>query len=124
MAGGAFRYACSGDVGDAAQGAGEPAVVELQGAGQVGAVTAVGVVPGGGQGGQFPDGVGVAGPAVPQLVAAVVSAEHGIGPLPQLGQLRRMCLAVQVRPVPACRPASGASSAATRPAADRFPYSG
>ena len=24
---------------------------------------------------------------------------------------------------PACRPASGASSAATRPAADRFPYS-
>ena len=66
----ALRYAGTGDVGDAAHGAGEPAVVELQGAGQVGPLAAVGVVPGGGQGGQFPDGVDVAGPAVPQLIAA------------------------------------------------------
>ncbi len=81
----AFRHACPGDGGDAAHGAGEPAVVELQGAGQVGPVAAVGVVPCGGQGGQFPDGVDVASPAVPQLVPAVMLAEHGIGPLPQLG---------------------------------------
>ena len=92
---GAFRHAGPGDVGDAAHGAGEPAVVELQGAGQAGALAAVGVVPCGGQGGQLPDGVDVAGPALPQLIAAVVPAEHGIGPLPQLGQLRPMRLPVQ-----------------------------
>jgi hypothetical protein len=95
----AFRHAGAGDVGDAAHGAGEPAVVELQGAGQVGALTAVDVVPSGGQGRQLPDGVDVAGPAVPQLITGVVSAEHGIGPLPQLGQLRRVGLAVQANPV-------------------------
>ena len=42
---GAFRDACAGDVGDAAHGAGEPAVVELQGAAQVGARAAIGMVP-------------------------------------------------------------------------------
>jgi hypothetical protein len=95
----AFRYAGAGDVGDAAHGAGKPAVVELQGAGQVGALAAVGVVPCSGQGGQFPDGMDVAGPAVPQLVAAVVPTENGIGPLPQLSQLRPMRLPVQADPV-------------------------
>jgi len=53
------RYACPGDGGDAAHGSGEPAVVELQGAGQVGPLAAAGVVLCGGQGGQFPDGVDV-----------------------------------------------------------------
>ena len=95
----ALRHALAGDAGDAAHGAGKPAVVELQGAGQVGALAAVGVVPRCGQGGQFPDGMDVAGPAVPQLVAAVLLAQHGIGPPPQLGQLRRVCLAVQADPV-------------------------
>ena len=46
---GAFRDACAGDFGDATHGAGEPAVVELQGTAQVGARAAVGVVPSGGQ---------------------------------------------------------------------------
>ena len=73
--------------------------MEFQGAGQVGPRAAVRVVPGGGKGGQFPDSVDVARPAVPQLVAAVVAAEHGIGPLPQLGQLRLMRLPVQADPV-------------------------
>ena len=72
--------------------------MELQGAAQVGARAAIGMVPSGGQGGQFPDGVDVAGPAVPQLIAAVVAAEHGISPLPQLVQLRRVGLAVQADP--------------------------
>ena len=108
----AFRHACPGDVGDAAHGAGEPAVVELQGAGQVGALAAVGVVPGGGHGRQFPDGVDVAGPALPHLVAAVVPAEHGIGPLPQLGQLRPMRLPVQADPVRGGGTAGAAASSA------------
>ena len=52
-----MRHACAGDVGDAAHGPGEPAVVELQRSRQVGAFAAVGAVPFGGQRGQFPDGV-------------------------------------------------------------------
>ena len=84
--------------GDTVHGAWEPAVVEIQGAAQIGARAAVGMVPSGGQGRQFPDGVDMAGPAVPQLIAAVVLAEHGIGPLPQLVQLRRIGLAVQADP--------------------------
>jgi hypothetical protein len=80
--------------GDAAHCAWKPAVVELQGSAQVGALTAVDMVPFGGQGGQFPDGVNMAGPAVPQLVAAVLSAQHGVSPLPQLGQPRTEGLAV------------------------------
>ncbi len=60
-----MRHACAGDAGDAAHGAGQPPVVELQGPGQVGASPAVGAVPFGGQGGQFPDGMDVAGPAAP-----------------------------------------------------------
>src|ERR1700677_1174823 len=94
----AIRVACAGDVRDAAHGAREPAVVELQGAGQVGTLAAVRVMPGGGQRGQFPDGVDVAGPAVPELVTGVVLAQHGIGPVPQLGQLGQVCLAVQADP--------------------------
>ena len=62
--------------------------MELQDAGQVGAVAAVGVVPCG-QGGEPSDGVDVAGPAVPELVAGVLLARHCIGP-PQPGQLRRV----------------------------------
>lgn len=46
----ALRHAVAGDVGDAAHGAGQPPVVELQGPGQVGACPAVGAVPFGGQG--------------------------------------------------------------------------
>jgi len=47
----ALRHACAGDAGDAAYNAGEPAVVELQGAGQVRPVAAVDVgVVGGRQG--------------------------------------------------------------------------
>jgi hypothetical protein len=58
--------------------------VELQGAGQVGPLAAVGVVPGGGQRGQLPDGVNVAGPAVPQLgqprdIGVAVQAGPGRG---------------------------------------------
>ena len=79
---GAFRDAWPGDGGDAAHGAGEPAVVELQRAGQVGSFAAVDAVPFGGQRGQFPDGVDMAGPAVPQLVPGVVLAQYGIGPPP------------------------------------------
>jgi len=41
----------SGHVGNAAHGVRQPAVVELEGAGQVGAGAAVGAVPFGGQGG-------------------------------------------------------------------------
>src|SRR6516164_11674234 len=72
----ALRHALAGDAGDAPHGAGQPAVMELQGPRQVGACAAVGAVPLGGQGGQFPDGVDVAGPAGQELVAAVVLAEH------------------------------------------------
>jgi hypothetical protein len=46
----ALRQAVASDVGDAAHGAGQPPVVELQGPGQVGACPAVGAVPFGGQG--------------------------------------------------------------------------
>jgi hypothetical protein len=46
----ALRQAVASDVGDAAHGAGQPPVVELQGPGQVGACPAVGAVPLGGQG--------------------------------------------------------------------------
>jgi len=55
-------------------------------------------MPFGGQGGQFPDGVAVARPAAPKLVAAVLPTEHSIDPLPQLGELRRIRLAVQADP--------------------------
>src|SRR5690242_19047867 len=41
----------------------------------------------------------VAGPAVPQFIAAVVLAQHGIGPLPQLGELGAEGLLVQADPV-------------------------
>jgi hypothetical protein len=41
--------------------------------------------PCGRQDGEFPDGVDVAGPAIPQLIAGVVLAQHGVGLLPQLG---------------------------------------
>ena len=95
----ALRHAGAGDAGDAVHGAGQPAVVELQGPGEVGATAALGAVPLGGQGGQFPDGVDVEGPAVPQLVAAVVLAEHGVGPPPQVGQPRVIGIAVQADPV-------------------------
>jgi hypothetical protein len=42
--------------------------------------------------------VNVAGPAVPQLVAAVVLAQHSVGPPPQLGQPRDINVAVQADP--------------------------
>jgi hypothetical protein len=103
----AVRHACAGDGGDAAHGAGQPPVVELQGPGQVGACAAVGAVPLGGQGGQFPDGVDVAGPAVPQLIAAVVLAEDGVGPPPQVGQPRVVGVAVQANPVRSTWPVRG-----------------
>jgi hypothetical protein len=51
--------------------------------------------------------VDVAGPAVPQLVAAVVLAQHGIGPAPQLGQSRVAGVAVQTDPVWGGGPAGG-----------------
>jgi hypothetical protein len=60
----ALRHASPGDAGDAAHGAGQPPVIELQGPGQVGPCPGIDVVPFGGQGGQFPDGVDVAGPAL------------------------------------------------------------
>jgi hypothetical protein len=41
----------------------------------------------------------MARPAVPQLIAGVVLAQHGIGPPPQLGELRAEGLAVQADPV-------------------------
>jgi hypothetical protein len=41
----------------------------------------------------------VAGPAVPQLVADVVLAQHGIDPPPQLGELGAKALPVQADPV-------------------------
>ena len=82
-----FRDAWPGDAGDAAHGAGEPAVVELQRAAQVRAFTVVDVVPFGGQGGQFPDGVDMAGPAVPQLITRIVLAQYPIRPPPQPDQL-------------------------------------
>jgi Domain of unknown function (DUF397) len=44
----ALRHAVAGDVGDATHGAGQPPVVELQGAGEVGACLAVSAVPFGG----------------------------------------------------------------------------
>jgi len=94
----AIGVACASDVRDAAHGARQPAVVELQGAGKVGTLAGVRVMPGGGQRGQFPDGVDVAGPAVPELVTGVVLAQHGIGPVPQFGQLGQVCLAVQAEP--------------------------
>jgi hypothetical protein len=47
----ALRHACAGDVGDAAHGTGQPAVVELQGHGEVGPCPAVGAVPLGGKDG-------------------------------------------------------------------------
>jgi len=47
----------------------------------------------------------VAGPAVPQLVAAVVLAEHGVGPLAQVGQPRMVSVAVQADPIRRGRPA-------------------
>ena len=80
-------------------GRGQPSVVELQSPGQVGAGAAVGVVPLGGQGGQLPDGVDVAGPAGPQLVAAIMLTQHRISPPPQLGQPRLIGVAVQADPV-------------------------
>src|SRR5580700_4053818 len=94
----AVRHARAGDAGDAAHGAGEPPVVELQGPGQVGAIPTVGAVPFGGQGGQFPDGMDVAWPALPQLVAAVMLAEHDLGPPSQVGQLGGVGVAVQADP--------------------------
>jgi hypothetical protein len=51
--------------------------------------------------------VEVVGPAVPELVAAVVLAEHGIGPPPQLGQPRGVGVTVQADPVRGGRPAGG-----------------
>ena len=72
---------------------------KLQSTGQVGVRAAVGVVPCGGQRGQFPDGVDVAGPAVPHFIAAVVLARHGIGPPPQLGELGAEGLPVKADPV-------------------------
>ncbi len=48
----------------------------------------------------------VARPAVPQLVAAVVLAQNGIGPVPQLGQLRGVRLAIQADPA-GCGGAAG-----------------
>ena len=50
------------------------------------ACAAVGAVPLGGQGGQFPDGVDMTGPAVSELVATVVLAEHGVGPETQVNR--------------------------------------
>jgi len=85
---------------------GEPSIVELQGTVQVGALATVGVVPCGGQRGQFPDGVNVARPAVPQLVAGVVLTQHGIYPSPQLGELGTEGLPVQADPV-GCRGSAG-----------------
>ena len=77
---------------------GEPPVVELQGAGQVRTFAAVDVVPFCGQGGQFPDGLDMAGPAVPQLITRIVLAQHRVGPPPQPGQLCIEGLAVQADP--------------------------
>ena len=83
----AFGVASAGDVGDAAHGAGQPPVVEFQCPVQAGPVAAVGAVPFGGQGGQFPDGVRVVGPAGGELVAAVFAAQDRVGPLPEFGEL-------------------------------------
>jgi O-methyltransferase involved in polyketide biosynthesis len=80
----AVRHALAGNSANAAHGAGQPAIVEFEGSRQVGTPAAVGAVPFGGQGGQLPDGVDVAGPAVPQFVAAIVLAQHGVSPPPQL----------------------------------------
>ena len=90
-----MRHALSGNSADAAYGARQPAIVELQGPRQVGALAAVGAVPFSGQGGQLPDGVDVAGPAIPQFVGAVVLAQHGISPPPQLSQPRAVGVVVQ-----------------------------
>jgi hypothetical protein len=88
----------SGHAVDAAHGAGKPAVVELQGAAQVGALATVGVMPRGRQGGQFPDGVDVARPAIPRFITRVVLAQHGIGLVPQLSELRIEGLPVRAEP--------------------------
>jgi hypothetical protein len=93
------RHALAGDGGDAAYGTGQPPVVELQSPGQVGTRAIVGVVPLGGQGGQLPHGVNMAGPALPELVTAIVLAEHGVGPSPQVGQARMVGVTVQADPV-------------------------
>jgi len=73
--------------------------MKLQGAAQVGALAAVGMMPCGGQRGQFPNSVDVVRPAVPQLIAGVVQAQHGIRPPPQLGELGAKGLPVQANPV-------------------------
>jgi len=96
---GAFRQAGAGDGRDSTHSAGQPTVVELQGAAQIGALAAVGVMPCGGQRGQFLYGMDVARPAVPQLVAGVVLTQHGIGPPPQLGELGTEGMPVQADPV-------------------------
>jgi hypothetical protein len=64
-------------------------------------------VPLGGQGRQFPDRVDVAGPAVGKLIAAIVLAEHGVGPPPQVSQPRMVSVAIQADPERSGRPARG-----------------
>jgi hypothetical protein len=106
----ALRRAVAGHAGDAAHGARQPPIVELQGTGQVGACPGVSAVPFGSHGGQFPDGVDVAGPAVRELVAAVVLAEHGVGPAPQVSQLGVVGVAIQADPVGCGGSARGSGS--------------
>ena len=96
--GDALGVAPAGDVGDAAHGAGQPPVVEFEGPVEVGALAVVGAVPFGGQGGQFPDGVGVVGPAFGELVAAVLAAQDGVGPLPELGEPGRVVFGAEADP--------------------------
>jgi hypothetical protein len=79
-------HARPGHASNAVHGVREPAVVELQGPGQVRMAAAVSPVPLGGQGRQFPDGVDMTGPAVSELVATVVLAEHGVGPETQVNR--------------------------------------
>ena len=54
---------------------------------EIRACSAVGAVPFGGQGGQFPDGVRVVWPAGGELVTAVFAAQDGVNPLPEFGKL-------------------------------------
>jgi hypothetical protein len=56
-------------------------------------------MPLGGQGGQFPDGVRVPGPALLELVAAVLLTEHDVGPPPQVGQPSGLGVVIQADPV-------------------------
>ena len=99
----ALRHALAGDAGDAAHGAGQPPVVELQRPGEFRAFAAVGAVPFGGQGGETVRVFDGAGPGV-QLIALDDADEvrtrfsgpamHGVWPsMASLGWAPARCLA-------------------------------